>query len=115
MEHGICKLCREDKPLCSSHIIPEFLYRPLYDDNHRAIEVSLIPKKAHLLQKGYREPLLCFECEQRINKYEVYFRDIWYEKKKLPPVVMRQYVEINGIDYTLFKLFHLSIVWRASV
>lgn len=30
-----------EKPLVEPHVIPEFLYRPLYDDKHRAIEAKL--------------------------------------------------------------------------
>jgi len=31
-----CRLCLQERPLRDSHIIPEFLYRPLVDEKHRA-------------------------------------------------------------------------------
>ena len=33
----------------------------------------------------------------------------------MPATIPGLVVEIHGLDYTLFKLFHLSILWRASV
>jgi len=59
----VCPLCQKEKPLVQSHVIPEFLYRPLYDEKHRAIEAKLVPKGFNYLQKAYREPLPCSECE----------------------------------------------------
>lgn len=35
---GSCKLCLEEKILLKkSHIIPEFMYKDLYDENHKLI------------------------------------------------------------------------------
>ena len=30
-----CRLCKNDEPLQNSHVIPEFLYGPSYDEKHR--------------------------------------------------------------------------------
>lgn len=35
-----CRLCREAKPLVNSHVIPELLYVPLYDEKHRLLSVK---------------------------------------------------------------------------
>ena len=32
---AICPLCNARSELLRSHVIPEFLFRPLYDDKHR--------------------------------------------------------------------------------
>lgn len=112
---GRCKLCGENRELCNSHIIPEFCYKPLYDEKHRVTRVNL-PEERHLfssIQKGFREYLLCRDCEGLLNdRYEKPFEKYW-DKVQLPtsPPVAR----IAGFDYASFKLFHLSILWRAGV
>jgi hypothetical protein len=112
-----CRLCLKDKLLCNSHIIPEFFFRPTYDEKHRTQEINLkVPNDINLLQKGYREKLLCDDCEQFINaNYELYFNNIWYEKGYKPKKISRKKITLPGIDYSKFKLFLLSILWRASI
>jgi len=79
-----CKLCQSSTDLMSSHIIPEFVYRPSYDNIHRAIHLKANPQKRNYLQKGLREQLLCKSCEQRFSRYESYFAKEWYKKGLLP-------------------------------
>ena len=110
-----CALCRRDEPLLNSHIVPEFLYRPHYDDKHRAMLFDGSSAPFKVLQKGLREPLLCQECEGRLGVFESYFARFWYKRSALPPVVNDPEVVLTGIDYSRFKLFILSIAWRASV
>jgi hypothetical protein len=116
-----CRLCTLDKDLQSSHIIPEFLYKPLYDDKHRAQQLAKIGEqqkyKRKFLQKGLREKLLCFDCEQLLNdRYEKYFKQLWFNEKVLPSKFDADTeIKINGLNYGKFKLFHLSILFRASV
>src|SRR5262249_44127067 len=68
-----CALCHRTDPLCDSHVIPEFIYKPLYNNEHRmvgwrATEAGL---KHEYVQKGLREQLLCATCEGLLNqKYE---------------------------------------------
>jgi len=59
--------------------------------------------------------LLCKECEGIINRFETYFSNAWYKQEKCPNKVNNSAVQVTGLDYTLFRLFHLSILWRASV
>ncbi|MDD5222392.1 MAG: hypothetical protein PHE84_00245 [bacterium] len=109
----ICKLCLQDKELCSSHIIPEFLFKPTYDEKHRAHQLTIEPLNNNYIQKGIREELLCKSCEGKINKYETYFSQEW--PKKLPKEIPTDLCLIENLDYEKFKLFHLSILWRASI
>ena len=46
---------------------------------------------------------------------ETYFSNEWFHNGKLPDRVECALIEINGLDYTKFKLFHHSILFRASV
>ena len=83
----ICKLCCENKDLRRSHIIPEFLYRNLgiYDDKNRFKVISSNPKKrVKYEQKGFREYLLCDNCEEKIQKWEDYVARFWFQKSNQP-------------------------------
>lgn len=111
-----CRLCKRRVDLVKSHILPEFLFRPAYDEKHRMKEVALPEFRSRVVQKGYREELLCFSCEARFSRYENYFAKVWYGRSSQRPLIVREpYFLISGLDYALFKLFHLSVLWRAGV
>ena len=110
-----CSLCLEVKPLCRSHSIPEFCYKKTYDEKRRGRLLSTESPKVMYLQKGMRERLLCTDCEQRIGRFEKYFKEYWFDNHVLPEKVDSNCIFINDADYKRFKLFHLSILWRAGV
>ena len=112
---GVCKLCLQQRELCDSHIIPEFMYKPLYDNKHRAIAVSANgTEQEETIQKGYREPLLCKECENRLSVWETHVARVWSK-------VLEQTSGATAGSFTLraryfdLKLFYLSLFWRASL
>jgi len=109
-----CALCRGEGPLRQSHIVPEFLHRSVYDDRHRTLVLGL-ERPTKVLQKGVREALLCDACEARFQRYEHYFAELWYRNRRLPTLKAGDFYTLENLDYTKFKLFILSIVWRGSV
>jgi hypothetical protein len=111
-----CKLCHKKKPLRKSHIIPEFFYRPGYDEKGRLFVVREGISEDRYIQKGIREYLLCSECEHFLNdNYEKYFYEFWYKKKNILKETVGKIYKVIGLDYAKAKLFLLSILWRASV
>jgi len=113
---AVCALCRRLDSLQNSHIIPEFFYKPLYDEAHRFRWASLDPTYQNKLeQKGLREKLLCKKCESAISKYETYVSRLFNGDKIIPSVRNKNAVFLSRIDYTKFKLFLLSVLWRAGV
>ena len=114
---GICKLCLQERELRNSHIIPEFLYKPTYDDKHRANDTNTDASTVRFSQKGLREHLLCDVCEGHLNVFETYFANIWYDKSATPKKLMYYGSETLSVkvNYADFKLFYLSVLWRASV
>ena len=111
----ICRLCGCVSKLQNSHILPEFLYKYCYDPKHRAIKFNTQEISRIIVQKGIREPLLCVKCEQHLSKIEGRFRTDWYARGRLPVQFTKEYWRLEGFDYTTFKLFHLSVLWRCSV
>jgi hypothetical protein len=111
---GSCRLCKKEGRLCYSHVFPEFFYEPTYDDSHRFISISGHPlHNTKHLQKGFREYLLCRDCETKFSVYEGYASKAI---KKINDISIqgKRYIEID-LDYKLFKLFGLSLIWRCHI
>lgn len=111
-----CNLCLRRRELRKSHILPEFFYSETYDEKHRAIQVSSQPReKERFIQKGEREKLLCGACELHISKFESYAAPIIKSLPNLPADRTGKFLITPNVDYKLFKLFQMSILWRASI
>ncbi|WP_148225274.1 hypothetical protein [Methylovorus sp. MP688] len=71
------------------------------------------------IQKGLWEHMLCSDCEIKISKWEDYARHALTGSKKASITVVETIkgigVKLAGIDYHKFKLFQLSVLWRAHV
>lgn len=111
-----CRLCGQVKPLCRSHIVPDFAYAPIKNEKGQILAVGRNEKK---VQTGYFERMLCAECEGLISTYESGFKKAWMDT--IPPDLshlmtgpLRDVVRVEVPDYASFKLFHLSILWRSA-
>ena len=129
----MCRLCLQEKQLINkSHIIPDFMYKELYDDQHK-----LMLFKPHERVKGkgkirrpssgeYEGNILCANCDNIvIGSYENYARKVLYggevsasESTTINKCKNKdglEYSACSNINYTKFKIFLLSILWRASI
>jgi hypothetical protein len=112
VEIDTCRLCKKKAKLCNSHILPEFFYLDIYED-HRSLIISKEGEK--VIQKGLREYLLCQQCETKLSRYEKYAKELI---QKIPNFSRDENLGLlysNDTDYPKFKLFQLSILWRASI
>ena len=127
-QNGPCKLCgKSAKLIKQSHIIPNFMYQGLFDETNRMILMPLgnQSEKSRFYQTGFFDKyILCKKCENEIlAKLEKYSSTILYggksrnpplfEKRKGPDGVRS--VGISNLDYSQFKLFLLSILWRSHI
>ena len=121
-----CKLCGNNKKLLKkSHIVPNFMYQDLFDEKHRIFEVLF--KQGDQLKKksrqsgGYDKNILCGNCDNKIlGSLERYASLVLYGGIELTIENSQDqnkstYINVNGIDYQKFKLFLLSILWRAGI
>ena len=112
-----CRLCMQSRPLMKSHIFPEWLYTPLYDKNHRFFVLGTNENRRRgTRSKGIYERLLCQECEVRMSKWEGYAREVFYGDD--PRIRRGKYgktIVLSGLRYAPFKLFQMSLIWRASI
>lgn len=118
-----CRLCgKPQEKFPKSHIIPEFMYKHIKNAKSQIFGMRM-PYGSRLkpIPTGiYEKPLLCNECEQKISAWESYAEKILNGSTHFQmPIVKRTthplIQSVKNIDYTKFKLFLLSIVWRASV
>jgi len=66
-------------------------------------------------QKGIRERLLCGDCEQQLSVYEKYVREVLMGGVEIVVQNEGNLLKLSELDYDKFKLFQLSILWRASI
>ena len=130
---GICNLCKEEKELINkSHIIPDFMYRNsgMYDEKHRmnsfTKEDILNNRKIIKLQTGvYDGGILCAKCDNElIAQYEKYASMAIYgqniQEEFCPDCInygdtKPVFTICKNVDYEKYKLFLLSILFRASL
>ena len=107
------------------------MYAQLYDENHKFIFTSnheIVKEDGRRSFKPtgeYEGGILCKECDNDLlGKYETYASKTLYGQNLKPddaPIVTNHYNEhgkfslIKNIEYKKFKLFLLSILWRASI
>jgi hypothetical protein len=109
-----CRLCHQDYELCNSHIVPEFLYKTLYSkEKHRFVQLSGSPK-VRKWQKGFKEKMLCRNCEVKLNKWETYAAQVMMGGTEIGFEKLKDAIIVRDVDYVKFKLFQLSIIWRAG-
>ena len=125
----ICKLClKEKKLLKKSHIIPEFMYQEMFDENHQIYKVPIndTSKARKQFTGEYEKDILCSDCDSKIiGTFEDYASKVLYGGRvsKDDKLELTNYRNEHGVVHTLienikyreFKLFLLSILWRASI
>ena len=114
---GICKLCGQTAALCRSHIVPELAYAPLKNDRNQMCAVG---RKTKQVQTGHWELLLCPACETLLSGYESKFQKVWMDSipvdfSHLATKPLDDFISVEVLDYDAFKLFHMSVFWRAAV
>jgi len=61
------------------------------------------------------ERLLCRTCEAKLSVFEGHAKKVLFDSKQFHRTLHPGGVIISGVNYTSFKLFLLSLLWRASV
>ena len=115
MPPGICHLCGDRTALVASHVFPEFFYEGTYDESHRYISVTSHPRhRPRPMQRGLTEPLLCSPCDGQIGRYESYSATL-LRRADAAVDQNQKGITLAEVDFTLFRLFGLSLLWRAHI
>ena len=103
----LCKLCNKKYKLEQSHIIPQFLYKWLKETSATGYLRfgRNINKRA---QDGFKENLLCRNCEDLLSKWETDFAN-----KLFYPLVNKKK---SSFEYgSWFLNFVVSLSWRSLI
>ena len=125
MKRGICKLCFQEKELCrESHIFPKFHYKFLYGANNQLIYLNS-KKSQTRYNSEYESNILCKECDENIlGKLDDYAANLIHDnfatktEFSLKIIDGREHIILKdspNYKYSSFKLFLLSLLWRASI
>ena len=89
----------------------------MYDQNPKRLNLisSELSERNRFEQKGLREKMLCEKCEGKLSKYEDYARRVLLGGREISIQKKPGMIIIGEIDYQTFKLFLLSILWRAGI
>lgn len=104
-----CELCLEEKSIMRSHIIPEFFYKPIYEEEpKRYFGVSTdSSERIDHRQQGIWDRLLCGDCEQHLSRWENYASTLLYQKAQIQEISIG--LRVVDVKYKTFKLFLLSL------
>jgi hypothetical protein len=111
-----CALCLAPAKLSNSHIIPKFAYKQTMEGSGYALIKSTedgVP--TYKVQRSWTERLLCPACETRISVWERYANRVLNGQEGERTDVEDVGTTIVGLDYQKFKLFQMSVLWRASI
>ncbi|MBY0403819.1 MAG: hypothetical protein K2X66_07955 [Cyanobacteria bacterium] len=119
---GLCHFCNEEKKLAKSHIIPEYFYRELRQEEPHLLMVSSESTYLKRSPIGEYDQILCQDCENHFNhKWDDYGIKFFQQANDWPLKhaddvnKTKNFYEIIEYDYAKLKLFFLSILWRAHV
>ncbi|MDO8941470.1 MAG: hypothetical protein Q7U98_20115 [Methylicorpusculum sp.] len=110
-----CRLCQKHNLLQKSHIIPEFFYKTLYDKQKYDVLSTSPEQPNRRFPQGIYEKLLCGDCETHLSKYESYARKLLIGGINIDSMRDGDFLFLSEIDYTAFRLFQLSLIWRAGI
>ena len=128
----ICPLCNEKVTEFHrrSHLLPEWMYTEIYNQNHKALEVSKRKQKVTKRQKGYYGQFICNGCEVETQKYDHYASLILtnrspnsHEYKLLSKESYAfqidgektEYEEWHNVDFQKFQRFVFACVLRTQL
>lgn len=99
-----------------SHIFPEWLYESLYDKKHHRFNVisTDAKKKRGTRPKGIYEKLFCDKCEGKLSVWEGYAHNV-FNCARLGLIEDDRKIVFSKVQYAPFKLFQMSLLWRASI
>lgn len=118
----ICKLCCKEREVKKSHVIPnsffKFIKQKQGDKNGKLILSDT--KNTRWDQETFYERLLCSECENKFSgNFENYAASLMLRDGSNTETEVQylnnQEILIKNLDFEKFKLFQMSLLWRASV
>jgi hypothetical protein len=110
-----CALCLQDRTLCNSHIVPQFIFKHVQGDDGEFFVVKTGEEPPSTFYKSFSEKLLCEGCETLFSRWEHYASQFFYGGMPLSGERRGDVIEMQGLDYAMMKLFFMSLLWRFGI
>lgn len=120
MERGICKYCGQHTKLIKSHIVPKSLYQIDKWGSYTGIDAKqIVLDKVHS-QNGFKEPLLCKTCDNKLGYLDRYASNFFLEEVPSTPIsswpeISFHELDSNKFNYNNLRRFFISLMWRVSI
>jgi hypothetical protein len=111
----VCALCLQDRKLCNSHIVPDFIFKRLKEEEGCFYVFRSSSNRFKSFGKTFSEKLLCSECETLFSKWEGYAKKFFSDEIQLSGYARGNHFVLSGADYAKMTLFFMSLLWRFSV
>lgn len=107
----ICALCKQEKELENSHIIPKFVFRWMKKTGSSKLRQLTNVNKS--VEDGPTKKLLCGDCEDKFSTYESYFSRNFFHPLLENIIENKGPITIPSVDYDEnLYLFSMSLLWR---
>jgi hypothetical protein len=115
MNLGVCRLCRNEKELKKSHVIPRAVFKKALKGFTYACVLDKEYNKIVKMQDQWATHLLCADCEEHLNiSFEQYaLNALRNTQKGVKHQEKSDYLQIVNIDQGRIILYVISILWRA--
>lgn len=118
--NGICKYCGQHTKLINSHVIPKAFYLLKKWGPYTGIDAKqIVLDKVHS-QNGYKEPLLCKTCDNKLGyldryAYQFLFHDVPQAERCSDELLEFYNLRSTDFNYNNIRRFFISLLWRASI
>lgn len=115
-----CQRCKLSTNLIEAHIIPKSMLKGLHKNISKQSFLKIdanLPYTKRQPNGPYDNNILCAECDNTIGVYDNYAKSVLFDEIEKYKSSVNPVYEIpsSNIDYTKFKKFFISLIWRASV
>jgi|SRR5690242_2158944 len=128
MKIGTCSLCSKSGEIAKiSHIIPKFMYKGMENEKNKIAVTILknnIKTETEIEHRYFDKNIICLDCERvKLSQLDNYGNRVLFGNQKINDSFKSSTLEypemkvcmIENFDYLKFKLFLLSVLWRAHI
>ena len=116
---GVCALCTQRRDLLLSHVIPNAVFRRIKQEQGSGQLIHMDDSADAPIvrsQDTWVDRLLCAGCEQIVSEYERYGLELLRGHASRSAMLDHaDGVTFRGFDYSRFKLFLTSVLWRRGM
>lgn len=114
---SVCRLCSRTADLKNSHVIPKTFFTQIKRSGPALLAHDDILMRNRTTQDSWSQKLLCGDCELKLAEWEAYSIEVLRRPSRKKVIVRKspKEWEFFNVDYSTFRLFQVSVLFRAAV